>query len=97
MLLYAEGISLPAVTNFVAIELLTHGIWRFGTSGNLTPGESGVVPLAFPLLAGPGAITSIIISFQTAGLIVTILSIWCVLFYFVNDVTIPNIEIPVKW
>jgi multiple antibiotic resistance protein len=60
----------------VAIELLTHGIWRFGTSGgNLTTGESGVVPLAFPLLAGPGAITSVIISFQTAGLIVTILSI----------------------
>ncbi len=60
----------------VAIELLTHGIWRFGASGgNLTAGESGVVPLAFPLLAGPGAITSVIISFQTAGLIVTILSI----------------------
>jgi multiple antibiotic resistance protein len=31
--------------------------------------------LAFPLLAGPGAITSVIISFQTAGLIVTMLSI----------------------
>jgi multiple antibiotic resistance protein len=57
----------------VAIELLTHGIWRFG--GSLTAGESGVVPLAFPLLAGPGAITSVIISFQTAGLIVTIVSI----------------------
>ena len=65
----------------VSIELLTHGIWRFGTSGggNLTSGESGVVPLAFPLLAGPGAITSVIISFQTAGLIVTILSITIVI------------------
>jgi multiple antibiotic resistance protein len=60
----------------VAIELLTHGIWRFGGSGgSFTGGESGVVPLAFPLLAGPGAITSVIISFQTAGLVVTILSI----------------------
>jgi multiple antibiotic resistance protein len=59
----------------VAIELLTHGIWRFGGSGGGATGESGVVPLAFPLLAGPGAITSVIISFQTAGLIVTILSI----------------------
>ena len=45
-----------------------------GTSQQVT-GESGVVPLAFPLLAGPGAITSVIISFQTAGLAVTILSI----------------------
>jgi len=44
----------------VAIELLTHGVWRFG--GGTLPGESGVVPLAFPLLAGPGAITSVIIS-----------------------------------
>jgi multiple antibiotic resistance protein len=55
----------------VAIELLTHGVWRFGT----LPGESGVVPLAFPLLAGPGAITTVIISFQALGLIVTILSV----------------------
>ena len=57
----------------VSIELLTSGTWRFGDT---ISGESGgVVPLAFPLLAGPGAITSVIISFQTSGLIVTILSI----------------------
>jgi multiple antibiotic resistance protein len=56
----------------VSIELLTHGAWRFGGT---VAGESGVVPLAFPLLAGPGAITSVIISFQAAGLAVTILSI----------------------
>lgn len=59
----------------VAIELLTHGMWRFGGSGGSATGESGVVPLAFPLLAGPGAITSVMISFQTAGFIVTISSI----------------------
>ena len=57
----------------VAIELLTHGVWRFG--GGSVPGESGVVPLAFPLLAGPGAITSVIISYQASGFVVTILSI----------------------
>ena len=57
----------------VAIELLTHGEWRFGSAGAV--GESGVVPIAFPLLAGPGAITAVIISFQTAGLTVTALSI----------------------
>jgi multiple antibiotic resistance protein len=68
----------------VSIELMTHGVWRFGGEerevvgkgiSNPALGESGVVPLAFPLLAGPGAITSVIISFQTAGLIVTMLSI----------------------
>jgi multiple antibiotic resistance protein len=61
----------------VSIELLTHGEWRFAGAG--TQGESGVVPLAFPLLAGPGAITAVIISFQTAGLIVTALSILIVI------------------
>ena len=61
----------------VAIELLTHGEWRFGSAG--AQGESGVVPLAFPLLAGPGAITAVIISFQTAGLTVTAISILIVI------------------
>ena len=56
----------------VSIELLTHGGWRFG--GTVSD-ESGVVPLAFPLLAGPGAITTVILSFQMSGLLVTILSI----------------------
>jgi multiple antibiotic resistance protein len=35
--------------------------------------------LALPLLAGPGAITSVMISFQSAGLIVTMLSILIVI------------------
>lgn len=61
----------------VAIELLTHGEWRFGNAG--TQGEAGVVPLAFPLLAGPGAITAVIISFQTSGLAVTAASILIVI------------------
>ena len=56
----------------VSIELLTHGGWRFG--GTVSD-ESGVVPLAFPLLAGPGAITTVILSFQMSSLMVTILSI----------------------
>jgi len=61
----------------VAIELLTHGEWRFGSAG--TQGEAGVVPLAFPLLAGPGAITAVIISFQSSGLAVTAASILIVI------------------
>jgi multiple antibiotic resistance protein len=53
----------------VSIELLTYGVWRFGAEAGkkqeAAVGESGVVPLAFPLLAGPGAITSVMISFQS--------------------------------
>jgi multiple antibiotic resistance protein len=57
----------------VAVELLTGGGWRFVGSG--VSEETGIVPLAFPLLAGPGAITAVIISFETAGLVVTAFSI----------------------
>jgi multiple antibiotic resistance protein len=61
----------------VAIELITHGEWRFAGGG--TRDESGVVPLAFPLLAGPGAITTVMISYQTAGLLATAISILIVI------------------
>ncbi|VFJ14350.1 conserved membrane protein of unknown function [Candidatus Nitrosocosmicus franklandus] len=73
----------------VSIELLTHGGWRFG--GTISD-ESGVVPLAFPLLAGPGAITTVILSFQTSGLMVTLLSIaivigiTCVIFFLTGSI-----------
>ena len=60
----------------VAIELLTGGGWRFvGGGGGGVSEDTGVVPLAFPLLAGPGAITAVIISFESSGLIVTAFSI----------------------
>jgi len=61
----------------VSIELLTHGAWRF--EQDIRRDDSGVVPLAFPLLAGPGSITSVIILYQTSGIIITILSIMIVL------------------
>ena len=58
----------------VAVELLRGG--GRGLMGSADAEEHpGVVPLAFPLLAGPGAITAVIISLETGGLIVTALSI----------------------
>jgi multiple antibiotic resistance protein len=61
----------------LAMELLTHGGWRFAVGDSAE--DTGVVPFAFPLLVGPGAITSVIISLETAGLLVTILSIGIVI------------------
>jgi multiple antibiotic resistance protein len=60
----------------IAIELLTYGEWRF--VGNVK-GEAGVVPIAFPLLAGPGAITAVIILYQTSGFLITVISILIVI------------------
>jgi multiple antibiotic resistance protein len=59
----------------ISIEFLTYGERRYSSSS--ISGDSGIVPLAFPLLAGPGAITTviIIISLQTYGWIVLIISI----------------------
>jgi multiple antibiotic resistance protein len=73
--LYSFMVAGGVLLFIVAIELLTGGGWRFvGGSGGVSE-ETGVVPLAFPLLAGPGAITAVIISFESSGLIVTAFSI----------------------
>jgi multiple antibiotic resistance protein len=71
----------------ISVELLTHGSWRFG--GDISD-DSGVIPLAFPLLAGPGAIAAVILSFQTSGLITTLISIVIVIgityvIYYLTD------------
>lgn len=61
-------------------------------SGGFKPesrtGDVSVVPIAFPLLVGPGAITTTIVSLQTYGIVVALLSIavvmtltWLVLRY----------------
>lgn len=72
-----------ALLFIIAIELLTYGEWRFNKTS--PTGETGVVPIAFPLLAGPGAITTVIITYQTSGFVVTIISIIIVLLmtYFI--------------
>ena len=56
----------------IAIELLTYGEWRFVSK---VKEDIGVVPIAFPLLAGPGSITAVIISYQTSGFLITFFSI----------------------
>ena len=55
---------------YLSLEILT------GKKGShLQKGESGVVPLGTPLLAGPGAITTTILLSQTIGLLETIIAV----------------------
>jgi multiple antibiotic resistance protein len=71
--LYGFMVAGGVLLFIVAVELL-----KGGQSFMTRPEESehaGIVPLAFPLLAGPGAITAVIIALETTGLVVTILSI----------------------
>ena len=73
----------------VAISLLMAGGWREAAA---SPESVGAVPIGCPLLVGPGAITTTILSLQSVGVVVTILSVlitfgivWLVL-KFINPI-----------
>jgi multiple antibiotic resistance protein len=56
----------------IAVEILVRGGWHY--KGN-KPETAGAVPMGFPLLAGPGAITATIVNIHAYGLPITIGSI----------------------
>ncbi len=56
----------------ISLKILLVGTWE---EEQIDPESSGVVPIAFPLLAGPGAITQVIISTKQYGFLITFLSI----------------------
>ncbi|MEM2910075.1 MAG: MarC family protein [Nitrososphaerota archaeon] len=61
----------------ISIKILIHGMWE----EKHLPGRSiGVVPIAFPLLVGPGAITLTMVNIQTTGVLTSVISVMVVLF-----------------
>jgi len=60
----------------LAMQMIFRG--EFVESGS-PAGDVGVVPIAFPLLVGPGAITTTIVNLQTSGIVVVLLSIGVVM------------------
>jgi multiple antibiotic resistance protein len=56
----------------ISLKILLGGTWE---EKQIDPESSGVVPIAFPLLAGPGAITQVIISTKQYGFLITFISI----------------------
>ena len=73
----------------IAVKILVSGGWEEKV---VSPESVGAVPIACPLLAGPGAITTTIVILQTSGIIVTVLAvlvisliIWVIL-YFVDPI-----------
>jgi multiple antibiotic resistance protein len=61
---------------FLSVRILLYGEL---TEGAETREEVGAVPLAFPLLVGPGAITTLMVFHQTSGVAVTIASVLIVM------------------
>lgn len=81
-LLLLFGISLPSfmIAGGLLLLLLSIEILLRGERVQKTPGEDvGIIPIAFPLLVGPGAITTTMISLQSDGLEVAIPSILIVM------------------
>lgn len=80
------GISLQSfqiagglVLLLLSIEIIFRGE-RFDKLALVTVEETAVFPIAFPLLVGPGAITLTMISIQSSGITIALLSIVIVMF-----------------
>lgn len=83
-LLALFGISLPSfqiagglLLLILSLEILFRRE-RFAKTENTE--DSGVIPIAFPLLVGPGAITTTMITLTAYGIVVALLSIFIVMF-----------------
>lgn len=60
---------------FLALQILVYGGEKLLTK----TGDVGVFPIGFPLLVGPGAITTTMITINTAGQLVAVLSVLIVM------------------
>lgn len=70
--LYSFMVAAGILLLILSIRLLITGGWH---EASVSPETAGAVPIGFPLLVGPGAITTSILSLQSSGIIVTVLSI----------------------
>ncbi|MBS7634840.1 MarC family protein [Candidatus Bathyarchaeota archaeon] len=71
----------------IAVRILVIGGWE---ERSRSPESIGVVPIAVPLLVGPGAITTTIINLETYGILTTIISV--VLMFIIVWLTLRFIE-----
>jgi multiple antibiotic resistance protein len=61
----------------ISVKILITGSWE---AGETTPESVGVVPIAIPLLVGPGAITTTILNIKMFSVPVTVISVLVVFF-----------------
>jgi multiple antibiotic resistance protein len=70
--LYSFMIAGGILLLIISIRILVRGEWE---EDSTTPESIGVVPIGFPLLVGPGAITTTILNLQASGVIVTTIAV----------------------
>jgi len=74
--MYSFMIAGGILLAFLSVKILLYGEWVEGAGDK---DEVGAVPLAFPLLVGPGAITTLMVFHQTSGFAVTAISVLIVM------------------
>lgn len=92
-LLQIFGISLESfsIAGGLLLVVLSLQLLLKGWSAT-NDGERGVIPLAFPLMAGPGAITTVILTLESSGLLIALISVGIVsllvflTFYLINPI-----------
>lgn len=57
----------------ISIRIIVRGEW--GEENSTAPERIGVIPIGFPLLVGPGAITTTILTLQASGAFVTVIAV----------------------
>ena len=70
--LYSFMIAGGILLLIISIRILVRGEWE---EDSTTPESIGVVPIGFPLLVGPGAITTTILNLQASGVIVATIAV----------------------
>lgn len=75
--LYSFMIAGGILLLILSVKILIYGEW---TEKAIPPENVGAVPIAFPLLTGPGAITTAIVLIQTLGFVATFLSVLIIFF-----------------
>ncbi|GIU70834.1 MAG: UPF0056 inner membrane protein [Candidatus Nitrosocaldaceae archaeon] len=92
-LLQIFGISLSSfsIAGGLLLLALSFELLIKGWSANNSK-DTGVIPLAFPLMAGPGAITTVILTLESSGFIIALISVGIVsllvmlTFYLINPI-----------
>lgn len=70
--LYSFMIAGGILLLIISVRILVRGDWE---EDSTQPESIGVVPIAFPLLVGPGAITTTILNFQAFGVTVAVIAV----------------------
>jgi multiple antibiotic resistance protein len=87
--MYSFMIAGGVLLVFISMKILLYGQW---TEASTVREDIGAVPIAFPLLVGPGAITTLMVFHQTSGIVVTVISVLLVMFLtrivlrFIDDI-----------